>query len=169
LRGAEMSNKYTIGVTDYGQAFDLINEVRALIIVYGAFSVADVIELIGGVPAPGDEDRGWVNIPSSSPYMGEDGLVKIDFSMPVPLGPKARHKETVNHPDHYQSETGLEAWDVIRAFTFDLKGIEAFDTGNILKYICRWKRKNGLEDLKKAARYLEHLIDHVENLEKEND
>lgn len=77
-------------------------------------------------------------------------------------------KEMVSHPAHYQSETGLEVIDVIGAFTFDLKGIEGFDTGNIIKYICRWKQKNGVEDLKKAKWYLEHLIAHVEKLEKEN-
>ena len=77
-------------------------------------------------------------------------------------------KDMVSHPSHYQSETGLEAIDVIEAFTFDLKGIESFDTGNILKYMCRWKQKNGVQDLKKAKWQLEHLIDHVETLEKEN-
>ena len=75
----------------------------------------------------------------------------------------------VSHPFHYQSETGLEVIDVIEAFTFDLKGIEATDTGNIIKYICRWKQKNGLQDLKKAMWYLDHLITHVEKLEKENE
>jgi hypothetical protein len=75
------------------------------------------------------------------------------------------HKETVNHPAHYQSETGMEAIDVIESFTFDLTGIEAFDTGNVLKYMCRWKDKNGLEDLKKAKWYLDHLINHIEKLE----
>ena len=74
----------------------------------------------------------------------------------------------VSHPDHYQSETGMEVIDVIEAFTFDLTGIEAVDTGNALKYLCRWKKKNGLQDLKKARWYLEHLIDHVEKLEEEN-
>lgn len=43
----------------------------------------------------------------------------------------------VSHPAHYQSETGLEVIDVIEAFAFDLKGIEATDTGNVLKYMCR--------------------------------
>lgn len=75
----------------------------------------------------------------------------------------------VYHPPHYQSETGLEVIDVIEAFTFDLMGIEATDTGNILKYICRWKYKNGLQDLEKAKWYLQHLIDHVNKLKKEND
>lgn len=68
----------------------------------------------------------------------------------------------VNHPAHYQSETGLEVIDVIKAFTSDLKGIEAVYTGNIIKYICRWKKKNGVEDLKKARWYLSNLIDQVE-------
>lgn len=76
--------------------------------------------------------------------------------------------DMVSHPPHYQSETGLEVIDVIEAFTFDLKGIEATDTGNIIKYICRWNQKNGVEDLKKAKWYLEHLIAHVEKLEEEN-
>ena len=62
----------------------------------------------------------------------------------------------------------MEVIDVIHAFTFNLTGIEAFDTGNILKYICRWKEKNGVQDLEKAKWYLEHLIEHASNLEKEN-
>lgn len=74
----------------------------------------------------------------------------------------------VSHPAHYQSETELEVIDVIEAFTFDLKGIEATDTGNVLKYMCRWKNKNGVQDLEKARWYLEHLIDHVKLLEEEN-
>lgn len=75
----------------------------------------------------------------------------------------------VSHPSHYQSETGLEVIDVIEAFTFDLRGIEATDTGNVIKYIYRWKAKNGLQDLKKAQWYLSHLIEHVEKLKKENE
>ena len=70
--------------------------------------------------------------------------------------------ELVNHPDHYKSEKGLEVIDVIDAFTSDLDGIEAFDTGNIIKYVCRWKKKNGVQDLNKAKWYLEHLISIVE-------
>lgn len=77
--------------------------------------------------------------------------------------------DPINHPKHYISETGLETIDVIEAFTFDLQGIEAVCTGNVLKYICRWKHKNGVQDLEKAQWYLERLIDHVKTLEKENE
>lgn len=55
----------------------------------------------------------------------------------------------VSHPQHYQSPSGLEVIDVIEAFTSELKGIEATDTGNIIKYACRWMHKNGVQDLKK--------------------
>jgi hypothetical protein len=30
--------------------------------------------------------------------------------------------------------------------------------GNVIKYVCRWRKKNGIEDLKKAKHYLELLI-----------
>lgn len=70
--------------------------------------------------------------------------------------------DMVAHPPHYQTKNGLETIDVIEAFTDDLKGIEATDTGNVIKYICRWKHKNGIEDLKKARWYIDHLIKHVE-------
>lgn len=40
-----------------------------------------------------------------------------------------------------------------------------FHEGNVLKYITRWKSKNGLEDLRKAVHYLELLIEHTEKTE----
>jgi mevalonate pyrophosphate decarboxylase len=67
----------------------------------------------------------------------------------------------VSHPSHYQSKSGLEVIDVIAAFTEGLDGIEAVDTGNAIKYICRWKDKNGVQDLEKAMWYIQHLIDHL--------
>lgn len=70
--------------------------------------------------------------------------------------------DPVNHPNHYQTKSGLEVIDAIRAFTEDCQGIEGYYTGNAIKYICRWKKKNGLEDLKKARVYLNWLIEHEE-------
>lgn len=68
----------------------------------------------------------------------------------------------VDHPAHYKSNSGLEAIDVIEAFTADLSGSEAVCAGNVLKYMCRWPHKNGLQDLKKARWYLDRLISNVE-------
>lgn len=71
--------------------------------------------------------------------------------------------DMVNHPQHYKTSKGLETIDVIEAFTEGLEGIEATDTGNIIKYACRWKKKNGIEDLRKIIWYANHLINHLEN------
>jgi hypothetical protein len=40
--------------------------------------------------------------------------------------------------------------------------------GNVVKYVSRWKYKNGMEDLKKAKHYLEIYIQLEEAKEKEN-
>jgi hypothetical protein len=42
-----------------------------------------------------------------------------------------------------------------------------FYEGNICKYLLRWRKKNGVEDLKKAQHYLEFLIERAENAERE--
>ena len=67
----------------------------------------------------------------------------------------------VSHPKHYQSEKGIELIDVIEAFTADLTGIEAVDTGHLIRYSCRWMNKNGIQDLEKLMWYCQHLIDHL--------
>lgn len=69
--------------------------------------------------------------------------------------------EMVNHPEHY-NPGALETINIIEEYTKDLTGIEAFDTANIIKYVCRWKRKNGVEDLRKLVWYANHLINHIE-------
>ncbi len=78
---------------------------------------------------------------------------------------KLAENDIINRPVHYQSETGLETIDVIEAFTFGLKGIEATDTGNIIKYACRWSKKNGIQDLEKLVWYAQHLIEHLKKKE----
>lgn len=88
----------------------------------------------------------------------EKGMSPNDIRKKFPF-----EEDTVSHPSHYISATGLESIDVIKAFTFELQGYDAYATGNILKYIMRWSHKNGIEDLKKARWYLNDLIDHLEN------
>lgn len=70
--------------------------------------------------------------------------------------------DNVNHPQHYKSKMGLETIDIIEAFTEDLSGIEAVCIANVIKYVTRYKKKNGLEDLKKAQWYLNRVISKLE-------
>lgn len=46
-------------------------------------------------------------------------------------------------------------------------GIGYFE-GNVIKYVSRWRKKNGIEDLKKAKHYLELLIELEQSLEPVN-
>lgn len=39
----------------------------------------------------------------------------------------------------------------------------SFCEGNVVKYVSRWRDKNGLDDLLKAKHYLEFLIEEVRN------
>ena len=64
--------------------------------------------------------------------------------------------DSVEKPIHYNAG-GIEAIDAILAATNDLS--EGYLQGNILKYVWRYRYKNGVEDLKKAQWYLNKLIE----------
>ena len=64
--------------------------------------------------------------------------------------------DVVNSPPHY-NQAGIECIDAIRAATGD--GFQYYLQGNIMKYLWRYRYKNGLEDLKKARWYLDSLIE----------
>ena len=68
--------------------------------------------------------------------------------------------DPVNHPAHY-TRGGIECIDAITAAVCGLPGTEAWLVGQIIKYIWRYKWKNGLEDLSKARFYLDRLIDTI--------
>lgn len=65
--------------------------------------------------------------------------------------------DQVNHPPHYGGDTTYEAIKVIEAWRL------GFSLGNAVKYICRSGGKGKqLEDLRKAAWYLQREIEHME-------
>ena len=71
--------------------------------------------------------------------------------------------DVINHPTHYTSSGKFECIEVIEEITKQCNQFEAYLTGTILKYLWRWKLKNGLEDLKKARWYLDKLINKIES------
>ena len=70
---------------------------------------------------------------------------------------KTKH-EAINHPDYYKGN-GIEAIDVIEAWNLD------FCLGNTVKYIARCGKKSNkvIEDLKKAAWYLNREIERMKH------
>ena len=76
------------------------------------------------------------------------------------LEPKdTENNDNIISPNHYTSNKGFEVFDVQEAFIHELKGMSASYWCNIVKYILRFQKKNGVEDLKKAKYYLEKLIE----------
>ena len=67
--------------------------------------------------------------------------------------------DMVNSPPHY-NQAGIECLDAIGAATGE--GYEYYLQGNIIKYLWRFRYKNGVEDLNKAKFYLERLIKEAE-------
>ena len=62
----------------------------------------------------------------------------------------------VNHPPHYNASK-IETIDMIESATEH--GFEYYLQGNIIKYMVRYRHKNGIQDLKKAQWYLNKLIE----------
>lgn len=61
------------------------------------------------------------------------------------------------NPTHYK-QGKVECIDAMEAATVNLKGIEAVCTANAMKYLWRWKDKNGHEDLRKAIWFINRLL-----------
>ena len=62
--------------------------------------------------------------------------------------------DNINKPNHYIGTYGLEVKDVT---------MEAHHWCSAVEYLLRYKEKNGLEDLKKARKNLDWLIEEMEN------
>jgi hypothetical protein len=66
---------------------------------------------------------------------------------------------SVDHPSHY-NQSGIECIEVIKATLGD--NYQDYCKGNVLKYLWRYKYKNGVEDLKKARWYLDSMVRDLE-------
>ena len=54
---------------------------------------------------------------------------------------------------HHYRKDGNQHWDIVASHDLD------YFQGQITKYVMRWKRKNGVEDLRKAQHFLEKYIE----------
>lgn len=72
-------------------------------------------------------------------------------------------EDKIKSPSHYKLEgLNCETIDVVKA-RLGKEGFKAFCIGNVLKYVLRAEKKNGLEDYKKSKQYLEWIIEGEEN------
>jgi len=69
-------------------------------------------------------------------------------------------KDAVYQPSHYTK--GIECREYLRS-VLSTEAWLGFCQGNVTKYLHRWKDKNGVEDLRKAAVYLGWMIQSMED------
>lgn len=86
----------------------------------------------------------------------QEFLMDMRESMKLEAEVSEMFNDPVARPAHYQSEDGIEAIDVIKAFVPDP---HSYYMGNVLKYVMRHLQKNGKQDLEKARWYLDEMIE----------
>ena len=72
-----------------------------------------------------------------------------------------RFIDKINHPEHY-TQGNRETIDIIHDI-LGQDGFNAYCVGNVIKYLSRYKYKGGVEDIKKAGKYIEFMVERWEN------
>ena len=70
--------------------------------------------------------------------------------------------DVITIPKHHQGSQGLEVSEAHKKFLAE-EALRRYYKGSILKYLLHYRKKNGLEDLKKARKHLDWLIKLEEN------
>jgi hypothetical protein len=79
---------------------------------------------------------------------------KVDW---IPSEEERRHWEDVRKQSHYAY--GIEPIDYMRS-RFTAGEFRGYLAGNVIKYLSRFRGKDGVKDLEKAKVYLDWLIEH---------
>lgn len=64
--------------------------------------------------------------------------------------------DMVNHPAHYGGK--IECIDAMESAVEGMPADEAICAANVIKYVWRYREKNGMQDLEKAGWYLSRLM-----------
>ena len=73
----------------------------------------------------------------------------------------------VKNQEHYTVQTvqPIEYMEI----TMTPEQYEGYLLGNVIKYVSRYRGKNGLEDLRKAKVYMAWLVDHVADIDERSE
>jgi hypothetical protein len=83
------------------------------------------------------------------------GNLRLDLPKPSELSNPSALSTQVGG-DHYKNMGKYQPWEIIESLNLD------FFEGSVLKYLLRWRKKNGVEDLRKAIHVLERMIEQHE-------
>lgn len=83
--------------------------------------------------------------------------LKDEWGQVIYRSEKPKNEFNPIRPAHYH-EGGIDVFAYGKA-NFTKEEMRGFYKGNIIKYITRYNKKNGVEDLRKAEEYLKQLME----------
>lgn len=114
---------------------------------------------------------------SDKTYIGLKGLVTIIDDSPYPIGVNLgafgnhsfnqqqlthdnshNESEELENTTRYKTNSGKQLFDIFEDDLLTYEQVTGFYLGNTIKYLKRYKQKNGIEDLKKVKVYVDQLI-----------
>ena len=98
----------------------------------------------------------------------EEAMVLVENKVDDIADKRYETPDIINKPTHYQGLNGLEVRDVHANFVphyAKFGGLVMCDMKDVIKYVLRAPNENGVEDLKKAKRHLEWVIEELEAVE----
>jgi len=103
----------------------------------------------------GDEDDWRVLWPKAPIHLdGYDSFKEVFGKVPKePAQPKPLPARASQVGGHHYKDKAMQPWDIIDAWELN------FYAGNVVKYILRYRHKDGLQDLQKARHYIDKLIE----------
>lgn len=126
----------------------------------GILRIGDVVKFkkfssetgVGNIISFFDGDVPMINIYTKDDTGGHTVTLPVHSILEINRG----GIEEVNKPKRYNKRGKLECWDVI--IDQEMNFLE----GSVLKYIWRYKEKNGIHDLEKAKVYIDKIISELE-------
>lgn len=82
-----------------------------------------------------------------------ESMIEKELAQPAPAQAQVGANAVQVGGSHYKTNHGLQHWDMVNMFNLD------YFQGQITKYVFRWKSKNGLQDLQKAAHFLQKYME----------
>lgn len=132
------------------------DKVRSLI-THGSTKEGDIYTI--GLINHGTPSGVWLKETLDYLIENEFEVIQSDDSNPCEVPPK--DTGLIDKQEHYTAN-GIQPIELMRQ-NFTPEAFQGFLEGNIIKYVLRHRRKNGVEDLRKAMTYLTWLIDEEEN------
>lgn len=98
-------------------------------------------------------------------HLVPSALAEIEIELPpiikaVDVATQSDKTDIVNYPSHY--ETGKFECIEVMTETLGADAVKDFCICNAFKYLYRFKRKNGIEDVKKAKWYINKYLEMTE-------